>query len=403
MSKLPLQGVRIADFSWLIAGPRCTQWLGVMGAEVIKIETNQRLDMYRNIAFADNKPGPNRAGYFHVLNYNKKSCTLNLSQPKAVEIAKQIIKISDVVIENFAAGVMDRFGLSYDILKELKPDLIMVSSSALGKTGPDRHHVAYGATLHSFSGLCSITGYSGGPPRSIGGTYTDPLTATNIAFAILAALHYRSRTGQGQYIDVSMCETTMVQLPEAILEYTMNARVPGPMGNQDGTSAPHDCYPCKGDDKWVAIAVSNDEEWEAFCNVIGRPYWCMDDQFSDQLSRYNHRHELDRLVSEWTRNYTPYQVMSKLQEAGVPAGPSCDIVDLLNDPHLKERELFMELDYPEVGRRSVIRMPWKLSPKPDDEYKRAPLLSEDNDYVFHQLLGMPYDEIKRLSREKIIY
>ena len=375
-----------------------------MGAEVIRVETNRRLDQFRkNPPFAEGKPGPDRAGGFHQLNYSKKSCTLDLGQPEAAEIAKKIVKISDVAIENFAFGVMERFGLGYSVLKELKPDLIMVSSSALGRVGPDRDYVAYGATIHSFSGLCSLTGYAGGPPRPIGGTYTDPLTGVTLAFAALVALHHRARTGQGQFIDVSMAEATMVQLPEGLMDYAMNKRVRLPMGNRDDIMAPHGCYPCKGEDKWVAIAVATEEEWEALCRVIGRPELCKKEEFDDAFCRWQNQEALDQLIGEWTRKHIPYEAIEILQQAGIAAGIPLDTEELLNDPHLKERGLFIEMNHPEVGSRPVIRLPWILTPGPSARYKHAPLLGEHNQYVFHDLLSMSPDEVAQLVERKVIY
>ena len=402
MQKLPLEGIRVADFSWVLAGPHCTQWLGLMGAEIIKLETNKRLDMMRMSAFAEGKRDIERAGAFHMLNYNKKSCTLDLTQPKAIEIVKKLVKISDVTVENFAPGVIDKMGLGYTVLKSIKPDIIFVSSSGLGSTGPDRGHVAYGSTLHSFSGLCSITGYAGGPPRTIGGTYTDPLTGVTMTFAILAALYHRAKTGEGQFIDLSMAESTIAQLPEAIMDYTMNSRVAAPSGNEDGAMAPHGCYPCKGNDKWVAIAVSNDAEWKSLCHAMGNPDWCKEKRFADQYSRYRNKTELDKLVGEWTKNYTNYEVMQILQKAGVAAGPSTNIDDMVADPHLKERGLYKELDYPDIGKRPIVAAPWKLS-RGFADYKIAPHLGEHNEYVFHELLKMPHDDIKKLMEEKVIF
>ena len=404
MSRLPLNGVRVADFSWVLQGPRCTQWLGAMGAEVIRIETSRRLDQFRkNPPFAEGKPGLNRAGSFHQLNYSKKSCTLDLNQPEAAEIAKEIVKISDVAIENFAFGVIDRFGLSYSVLKSVKPDLIMVSSTALGGTGPEKHHVAYGATIHSFSGICSLTGYTDGLPKPLGGTYTDPLSGVTLAFAVLVALHHRARTGQGQFIDVSMAEATMVQLPEGLMDYAMNRRVRQPMGNRDDIMAPHGCYACKGEDKWVAIAVATEEEWEALCHVITSPALSRDERFADPFSRWQNQDELDRLIGEWTREHTPYEAMGILQQVGIAAGVPLDTEELLNDPHLKERQLFIEIDHPEVGRRPVIRLPWNLTPGPSATYEHAPLLGEHNEYVFQDLLGMSKNDIAQLIAKRIIY
>lgn len=394
---LPLDGIRVADFSWVLAGPLCTKYLATMGAEVIKIESFDRPDYYRNRQpFADGIPGMNRAGSFNTINFSKKDCTLNLKHPKAVALTKEIIEISDVVVENFAGGVMERLGLDYESLKKIKPDIIMMSSSGLGKEGPGKDFVAYGTTLHAFTGLTGLTGYEDGEPRGIGGTWVDPVTGTIEAFAIMAALHHRSKTGEGQLIDLSMAEVQISLMPEAVMDYIMNGRVQKPRANQDDWMAPHACYPCKGEDKWVAIAVANDEEWEALCKAIGKPELVNDARFADSLSRWKNQKELDPIIAQWTQNYTHYEAAAILQRAGVAAGPSLDPSEVAQDPHLLKRGYIVTLDHPEVGVRQYAGIPWKISGVPKPYLKHAPLIGEHNEYVFHELLGLPTEEVKQL-------
>ena len=277
----------------------------------------------------------------------------------------------------------------------------MLAASGLGRTGPYRTYVGYVRGIHACSGLCYLTGHSGGPPVQGGGVYADYLTGTTSAFAILAALHHRSKTGEGQYIDIAMSESVMAQLPEAIMDYTMNGRVRSRVGNRDDIMAPHGCYPCRGEDKWVAIAVSTEEEWAAFCQAIGSPQWTKEEKFSDGFSRWRNQDELDKLIAGWTMNHTHYEVMQILQKAGVAAGPSVSMEELINDAHLGERGFFVETDHPEVGRRSMVGLPWKTSTCPD--YQSAPLLGQHNEYVFMELLGMPDSEFVRLVDERVIY
>jgi len=220
---------------------------------------------------------------------------------------------------------------------------------------------------------------------------------------VLAALHYRTRTGQGQHLDLAMAEATLAVIPEAIMDYTMNQRVRGCEGNRDDIMAPHGCYPCLGEDKWVAIAVANDEEWQAFCQAIGNPPWTKEERFDSQLSRWQNQEELDRLVAEWTRSHTHYQVMEILQGVGVAAGPSCNVTDLFQDPHLRERGFFIEIDHPEMGKAPLIRTPWNVDGEAVGKYQPAPLIGEHNDHVFRTLLGMSQEEIDRLVEEKVIY
>ena len=406
MSRLPLEGVRVIDFTQIQAGPQSTLWLAVMGAEVIKIESRQRPDLLRLYAQArDGKSdvGLNRSPYFSSLNLSKKDCTLNLTQPRAISLFKEIVRRSDVVVENFSSGVMDRLGLDYPSLKQVKEDIIMLSLSGPGRTGPEKSYLAYAAVIHAFTGLCSLSGYPGGPPGQMGVMWSDVLAGQTAAFAALAALHHRARTGQGQYIDVSMSEATLAAMPEAIMAFTMNRRVRGCEGNRDESMAPHGCYPCQGEDKWVAIAVEDDAQWRSLCRIMGNPAWTREPRFADALGRWEHQEDLDRLMGVWTSNHTPYRIMEMLQEAGIAAGPSYSVTDLLHDPHLKERGFFCEVNHPEMGKAPLVRTPWNVNGEAAGRYEPSPLIGEHNDYVFRTLLGMSQEEIDRLVEEKIIY
>ena len=404
---LPLEGVRVADFSRVQAGPQTTLWLAVMGAEVIRIESRQRPDMlrfpYSSMGTEITGEDLNKGSFFTALNYSKKSCTLNLTQPEGIDIARQIIKISDVVVENYAPGVMDRFDLDYPSLKKVKPDIIVASISGMGQTGPDKEYLGYAPTIHAYSGLSSYTGYYGSSGSLVGTFWCDALSAQFAAFAIQVALHHCFRTGEGQHIDISLTEATVSAIPEYIMDYTMNHRVRQPMGNRDDIMAPHGCYRCRGDDRWAAIAVSTEEEWAAFCKAIGNPDWSKEERFSDMYSRWQNQEELDVLIEEWTVNHTPYEVMEILQSASVAAAPSLSVEELLNDPHLRERNLFLEIGHPIMGTGIQSRLPWRLGPYPGGSYQSAPLLGEHNNYVFHQLLGMSEGEISYLIKQRVVY
>jgi len=406
----PLDGIRVADFTQVILGPHMCEWLAVMGAEVIKIESMARVDTSRRAnPYVNGKFDPKRAENpnigtaFAVLNLSKKSCTLNLKQPKAVELAKRIISMSDIVVDNYSPGVMDRMGLGYSVLREIKPDIIMLSASAVGSEGPLGDLPGYASVTDAWGGLDSITGYLGGWPDGVGhGGWTDMATAQYGVFAILLALYHRSRTGEGQFIDLSMVDGVACRIPEAIMDYIMNRRVRKNTGNRDDTMAPHNCYPCRGEDKWVAIAVRIQEEWLALCQAMGNPEWCQEERFANELSRWNNQDELDKLLAEWTRNYTHYEVMEILQRAGVAAGPSYDVDELVRDPHLRERGFFIEIDQPGIGKTWPI-LPWKQTATFKGNYQPAPQLGQHNDYVFGELLGMPQGEIARLVEEKVIF
>ena len=400
--RLPLEGVTIADFTWVIAGPRATEYLGAMGARIIKIEGPYRPDQFRSAPV--DTPGADSVNYsvtFWGLNYSKLGCTIDFTQPKGRELALKIISISDIVIENYAYGAMEKAGLTYEELRKERPDLIMVSGSALGKTGPGKGHVTYGALQHAFTGLNSITGYEDEEAGSVGGAFTDQTTGATLCTAVLAALWHRQRTGQGQYIDASMAETTMAQIPEFFLDDTVNGRVAGPQGNSERGAAPHNCYRCRGDG-WLAIGIRDQAEWERFTAVIGEPEWTRDTRFADQNRRWRNRHQLDRYVEGWTRTQDATDAMFLLQRAKVPAGVSNNSFALFENSQLHARGTLVELEQRIVGRRPVMRVPYLLNPGPNGRYFPAPELGEHNDLVFRELLGLSDDAIEDLRASKVI-
>jgi len=404
MNKSALAGIRVADFTWVWAGPYAIMLLAYMGAEVIKIESAKRIDSSRmgSITTGQSFTGWDSSSIFNNVNLNKLGVTLDLSHPKGVELARKIVAISDVVAQNMRPGVMDRLGLGYEDLIKIRPDIIMLSSSAYGITGPFREYTGYAPHFAAFSGLAYMTGYADGEPNLFTGS-TDIRSATTTAFAILAALYYRQRTGRGQHIDLSSTEALSVLIGDIIMDYTMNQRTPSRSGNQDTAVAPHNCYRCRGEDKWISIAVATDEEWAALCQVMGNPEWAKDERFSDSYHRWQNQEQLDRLIEGWTVNYGHYELMERLQAAGVAAMPSFTAEELFSDPHLREREVFTEVEHSVMGKQVVMNPPWKLSETPARIERAGPLLGEHNEYVFGELLGMPRAELARLKEEKVIY
>ncbi len=405
MGRLPLEGVTIADFSWVLAGPRATEFLGAMGARIIKIEGPYRPDQFRGSPGGVPVPDSDPEKYsttFWSLNYSKQGCTVDITQPKGRELALEIVKHSDVVIENYAYGVMEKARLTYEDLCLVKPDIIMVSGSAVGKTGPSKHHVTYGALLHAFSGVNSVTGYEGEEAGIIGGTYTDPLTGATLVLAVLAALWYKKRTGKGQFVDCSMGETTMNQIPELFMDYTVNGRVTEPHGNQDRHGAPHDSYPCRDAGTWIAITVRTQQEWQDLCAVLGEPEWTADPRFADQYRRWKNRHALDSFVAGWARTQNATEAMHLLQRAGVPAAVCHNNQGVVEDPHLNARGFLVEMEHQITGRKPVVRLPWLLNPGPNGNYFPAPLLGEHNDLVFRELLGLSDPELDDLRANRVI-
>ena len=404
LNKSGLEGVRVLDFAQVWAGPYCSMLLALNGAEVIKVESERRTDHSRvfSVTLGTRYKGKDESPLFNTLNLNKVDITLNLSRPKGVELAKDIARVCDVVIENFRPGVMSRLGLDYVAVRKVKPDIIYLSSSSRGGAGPEWNYAGYAPIFAGLGGLSYVTGHPDGMPSKISGR-TDLLVGTSAFLAILAALIYRSRTGTGQHIDLSSSEAMGVLVGDAFMAYAMNSRDHTRQGNRDSSMAPHNCYRCKGDDKWISIAIASDEEWQAFCDAVGNLDWTRDDRFSDTYSRKANEEELDILVSEWTINHTHYEAMEILQRAGVAAMPSFSSEELFDNPHLKERGVFTELDHPVMGKQTVVGPPWKLSATPTKVTRHAPLLGEHNRYVFGELLGMLEEDIEQLQREEVIY
>jgi crotonobetainyl-CoA:carnitine CoA-transferase CaiB-like acyl-CoA transferase len=375
-----------------------------MGADVIRVETAKRPCVTRAIPpFADDVAGPNRAGYFNQYNQGKRSITLNLSNPKGVEIARSLARHSDVVTENFAAGVMDRMGLGYEKLREYRPDLIMIAMSGYGQTGPYRSYIGYGPPAAALAGFCSVTGYEGLGPSEIGVSFADPNAGIFGAFAIMAALVYRKQTGQGQYIDQSQFETAVALMPEGVLEYAMNGRSPERAGNHDRSLSPHNCYKTTGDDnKWVSIAVGNETEWQALCRVIGQPGLANDPRFKSPELRKQNEQALDEIITAWTRERDRWEITELLQKAGVAAFPSMSNKDLATDEHLLARGYLVQKEHPEVGRRIHAGIPWTMSGTACEVRGAAPLRGADTESVLSELLGYDAKEIERLRSEDIL-
>lgn len=326
-----------------------------------------------------------------------------MSQEEARAIAKKIIAECDVVVENFGKGVMDRFGLDYASLRELKPDIIMLSCSGLGRTGPDSDKLAFGTLLQLFSGWSMLQGNPESDKVVVGGAWTDPLTAIHGTFAILAALFHKQRTGEGQYIDLSMVECTLCGLPEATMDYSMNRNQPARRGNTDPVLAPHGCFPCKGHDAWVAVSVSDECEWHALCDAVGMPELACDERFADMFRRKGNETELSGIIAGWTKSLTPYEAMERLQEAGVPAGPSLSILSLTEDPHLRERGLFVATTGPDGEEHITIGPTWQFTPSLDIEFTPAPQLGQDSRYVLTELVGLDAAEVEWLIESKVAY
>ena len=406
MQKLPLANIRVLDFTQVRVGPQLTQWLAVMGAEVIRVETKLRPESFKMTGNPGNLTAPtkNRVGYFASLNYSKKSITINMKNPKAIDLVKELLKHIDIVAENFRTGVMERWGMGYDDLKKINPGIILISASGFGRTGPMKDEPAYAPVIDGFSGYAYINGYPDGEPAEAGARgFSDSIGAFHGVYAVTAALYHRSKTGEGQFLDLSMSEAELAFAPEAVIEYVTNGRVHERMGNRDITIAPHGCYRCKGEDKWVAIAVSNENEWTAFCKVIGNPGWAKDSKFKDVESRLNNQDELDGLIENWTNKHDHLEAMKILQDAGVMAGASLNVQEMAADPQLNERGFLVDIDYPDKSKLRRLALPFNLSDSGRGQFTHPPAAGEHNRYVFSELMGLSDEKIKELEQEQVIY
>jgi crotonobetainyl-CoA:carnitine CoA-transferase CaiB-like acyl-CoA transferase len=406
MAQLPLDGVRVLDLSQVFAGPTCTRILAELGADVIKVEARQRLDVPRSLIMTDNDAGDepwNRACYFAVHNAGKRGITLDLTSERGRELLKGLIPHCDILVESYTPRVMKDFGLDYEAVRRLKPDVIMLSMSGYGQTGPCSNWSAYGMGLEPASGISAGTGYRDGPPIRSGISFTDPLTGVLGAGAVLAALHYRQRTGRGQWIDLSQQEGAIALLGPVLMDYQMNGRVAERLGNRSSWAAPQGCYRCRGDDDWLVISVENDEEWAAFCRATGHPEWAEDERFADVLARHENHDALDGLIEGWTREQDHYEAFHLLQRASVKAAPVLNGKELLLDPHFRERGHFSVVEHPALGRRPVPRhLVARFDGFDPGVSTAAPVLGQHNREVLQGMLGLSDEELASLEEQEVI-
>ncbi|MBW2285628.1 MAG: CoA transferase [Deltaproteobacteria bacterium] len=422
MGELPLEGIRVIAIGVVWAGPFATQLLADWGAEVIRVESlhhftflTRGFPMIRPTkelvrarptwvtAYPDWDPGEkpwNSYPIFQAHGRNKLSCTMDLRKPKGLDLFKNLVAESDIVIQNNPTDTMEKLGITYETLREVKPDIILVAMPGYGSTGPYRNYRTLGSNLDEAAGHTWLRRYPDMDPSSASVIlFSDASGGAHGAFAALAALRYKKRTGKGQFVDLSQVETIMPYLAEPIMDYTMNKRVQDTLGNRHPYMAPHGCYRCKGEDRWVVIAVNSQEEWRALCEVMNRPDLEADDRFADVLSRQRHQDELDAVVEEWTSEHENVEVMHRLQEKGVAAGAVLDDRDAYNDPHLKARGFFQEVTHPDVGTHPYPGLMWKASKTPNAIRTPPVCLGEHNEYVYKEILGVSDEEYAQLEQE----
>jgi len=389
-----LRGIRVVDLTRVLAGPYATRILADFGAEVIKVQSN------KTATGAE----VNTSAYFSAWNRNKRSITLDLSHPEARKLFLKLTAISDIVIENFSPRVMANWGLQYQSLKTVNPELIMISMSAMGQTGPWKDSVAFGPTIQALSGFTYLTSFNKGAPLGPGYAYGDIVAGLYAVIATLAALEHRDREGKGQYIDLSEYETLSGLIGPTLMDSVVNQRQILPQGNGPHylPAAPHGCYRCSGRDRWCAIAVFSDDEWRALKTVMGNPEWAEQERFSERASRQRHAPQLDALLEQWTVTQDSKELMQTLQEAGVPAGVVQSAEDLAQDPHLNARGYFVRSE--DAGRSLTVAdaFPAIFTGTRTPRWKAAPLLGEDNHYVFTELLGLEEGELRSYVERGII-
>ena len=336
-------------------------------------------------------------GYFAFFNANKYSFSLNLDHPKGIEIAKRLISWADVVAESFTPGMMEKWELGYEDLKRIKPDIIMLRNSNQGQSGPCAQHPGLGIQLGGLSGFTYLTGWPDRDPVQPWGAYTDMIAPRFATAAIVAALLYRKKTGRGQCVDLSQFETGVNFLASAILNYGVNRRIEKRDGNACPDAAPHNVYRCRGDDRWCTITVFTEREWDSFTEALGQPKWTKESSFITLSDRKMNEEELDKLIESWTINFTPEEVMTRMQAARVPAGMVNDAKDLYYDPQLKHDNLFWLMDHEEIGPFSHLGQPVKLSKTPAHPRMPAPCLGEHTEFLCKEILGISGKEFHELS------
>ena len=411
--RMPLKNYRVLDLSRIWAGPYCTKLFADMGAEIIKMESLSVYDSHRGpvnpakgiAAYPDGEPGDepwNRNGWFNCLHMSKYGVTLELTKAEGRRVFERLVSISDVVIENFRQGSLERLGYTYEELRKHRPDLIYVSMPAFGNTGPWKGYLGYGIGQEQLSGMAHMTGYRGEGPMKSGINHGDPITGSHAAGVLMAALRHRRRTGKGMYIDVSQQESSVALMGPEVLAYQMTGQEPERRGNRSGWYAPANSYPCAGEDRWVTIAATNQDQWRSLALAMDAAGLVDDPRFTTNEARRENHDGLDRIISEWTIGLEAYDLTRKLQRLGVPAGPVLRGPDLLQDAHYKDRGTFVTVDHPQVGPKQYPGIPWKMSATPGVVRWPSPTLGQHNREVYGELLGLTGLEIDQLDQTGII-
>jgi len=399
----PLADVKVLDFMWAMAGPGSTRILADYGATIVRVESTTRFDAVRMVGpFHDGQPGPESSGLFYNMNTGKLPVTLNMSKAQSKEVILDLVRWADVVTESFSPRAMKAWGLDYAALRQVKPDIIMLSTCLMGQTGPLAKFAGFGNLAAAISGFFDPTGWPDRAPAGPFGAYTDYIAPWYNAAAILTALEYRRRTGQGQHIDLSQAEASLHFMAPALLDYTANGTVQSRAGNDDRNYAPHGVYPAAGNDAWIAIATQTEAQWQALCRVIERPEWAGDERFATVEGRRAHGDEIDAAISAWTSRHDAFGAESRLQQDRVPASAVRTMHQLYQDPQLLHREHFVDLEHPQHGTTTVEGSRFKLSRTPAQVGGAAATLGRENQYVLEKILGYSEEKITELVSAEVL-
>ncbi len=417
-SRQPLSGINVADFSWFAAGPVCAQTMGTYGAIVVRVESESHIDGLRGIGpFPTGKTGYNVSGYYNNYNANKLNVTLNLNVEKGKELAMKLIAWADVFITNITPRVIERWGLTYDELVNVRPDIIAVYQPMQGFDGPHRDFLGFGAVLGPITGINHLTGFPDRPPSGLGTNYPDyVINPQHTLTAILAALRHRKRTGEGQRIELSQLESVVASLAPAVMDYAANGRVQNRAGNRLPQASPHGAFPCKDitvrnpfgqeeqEGRWCVIACFDDEQWQSLRGAMGDPEWARRNDFATHAARKANEDALEEQIGAWTAERAPEEVMETLQAAGVPAAVIQNARDCLeDDEHLKGRDYYVYLDHPEAGRTAYDGPGFRLSKTPAQYRTPAACLGEHNEQVCKEIFGLNDEQIADLMVEQALY
>jgi len=403
MTRQIFEGLKVVDFSWAAAGPQVSRELAEHGATVIRVESHHKPCPLRTFApHKDARPGIDRSAFYTAYNTNKLNISLDLTHPGSREVTSRLIKWADVTGESMTPGTMARLGLDYESCRQINPAIIYFSTTQQGNSGPCRDFQGVGHHINALGGFCQCTGWPESEPTMVFTAYSDYIAPWYLLIGIIGALLRRRRTGEGMYIEQAQFEAGLTFAAPHILDFNVNGRNSFRRGNRDSQMSPHGIYPTITPDRWIAIAVASEEQWAALCEVTGQPEMREDPRYATIRERKENEDELDALIGEWCRDHTAEEIMTRMQDAGIPAGVVQTCEDLLNDPQLRHRDHFRRMEHPVIGSHVYHAPAYRLSGTPCDIHRAGPTLGQDNERVYRDILGFSDDEVADMLVEGVI-